>query len=177
MAHNRYYSACQQDYYYHNGSCADPSQGIYPIDMSFNIGSNISGAKGYVGQYSTHLYTQRAITVVRQHAADAAEVGSPTVPPLFLYLAYQNVHLACGSAKTNVTGPVQAPCATVDRFPLVVTDTFKAQTANMLELDWGVGNVTNAYKSAGLWDNTVFVLVSDNGGPLDHTTNAPLRGV
>ena len=40
----------------------------------------------------------------------------------------------------------------------------------------GIGNVTAAYKAAGLWDNTVLILVSDNGGPLDHTTNAPLRG-
>jgi arylsulfatase A-like enzyme len=26
-----------------------------------------------------------------------------------------------------------------------------------------------------MWDNTIMVLVSDNGGPLDHSTNFPLR--
>jgi arylsulfatase A-like enzyme len=29
---------------------------------------------------------------------------------------------------------------------------------------------------AGLWENTVVTFASDNGGPLDHTTNYPLRG-
>merc|ERR1711988_719930 len=27
----------------------------------------------------------------------------------------------------------------------------------------------------GMWDNTVFIMVSDNGGPLLHSTNAPYR--
>ena len=59
---------------------------------------------------------------------------------------------------------------------LQVNDTFKAQAANMLELDMGIANVTAALKARGMWDDTLVVLVSDNGGPLDHTTNAPLRG-
>jgi len=44
------------------------------------------------------------------------------------------------------------------------------------ELDYGVANITTALKDAGLWDNTVLIFMSDNGGPLDHSTNAPLRG-
>ena len=44
------------------------------------------------------------------------------------------------------------------------------------ELDYGVANVTDALKESGLWPTTVLVLVSDNGGPLDHSTNWPLRG-
>ena len=27
-----------------------------------------------------------------------------------------------------------------------------------------------------MWENTVTIFVSDNGGPLDHCTNSPLRG-
>lgn len=44
------------------------------------------------------------------------------------------------------------------------------------ELDYGVGNVTNAFKAAGQWANTVLFLVSDNGAQLDHGYNSPLRG-
>ena len=33
-----------------------------------------------------------------------------------------------------------------------------------------------AFERAGLWANTLVVFASDNGGPLDHTTNSPLRG-
>lgn len=32
------------------------------------------------------------------------------------------------------------------------------------------------FQASGLWPNSVVVLVSDNGGPLDHSTNSPLRG-
>lgn len=44
------------------------------------------------------------------------------------------------------------------------------------ELDASVGRVVAALKAGGLYDQTVVVFVSDNGGPLDHSTNAPLRG-
>lgn len=33
-----------------------------------------------------------------------------------------------------------------------------------------------ALKDKQMWENTVLVFVADNGGPLDHCTNAPLRG-
>jgi arylsulfatase B len=44
------------------------------------------------------------------------------------------------------------------------------------ELDYGLGNLTAALRAAGMWDNTVLILVSDNGGPLGHSNNFPLRG-
>ena len=44
------------------------------------------------------------------------------------------------------------------------------------ELDTGVRMVVEALADAGLLPNAVVVFTSDNGGPLDHATNAPLRG-
>ena len=32
------------------------------------------------------------------------------------------------------------------------------------ELDYGLGNLTAALRSAGMWESTVLILVSDNGG-------------
>lgn len=78
--------------------------------MSFNQGKNISGASGYVGQYSTHIYTQRAIAVVQQHVAEHA--GEEVMPPLFQYLAYQNVRIqyvfrsSVGSSVIRLSGPL-----------------------------------------------------------------------
>ena len=47
-------------------------------------------------------------------------------------------------------------------------------------MDDVVGNVTASLKAAGLWDETLFLLTSDNGGPsynAAHTANNyPLRG-
>ena len=36
------------------------------------------------------------------------------------------------------------------------------------ELDYGVGNVTMALEAAGMMDNTVLILISDNGGPVNN---------
>ena len=44
------------------------------------------------------------------------------------------------------------------------------------ELDYGVANVTRALQASGQWANTVLLFVSDNGGPLDHSSNFPHRG-
>ena len=44
------------------------------------------------------------------------------------------------------------------------------------ELDSGIETVITSLKKNNMWDNTVLIFVSDNGGPLDHCTNMPLRG-
>ena len=47
----------------------------------------------------------------------------------------------------------------------------------MQALDAGIGNLTAAYKTAGLFDDTVFLFLGDNGGMnADGGFNVPLRG-
>ena len=63
------------------------------LDLHDDNGTTLTAALGRDGQYSTHLYTQRAISVIDSFAARrlrgaAAAVGSE-LPSLFLYLAYQ----------------------------------------------------------------------------------------
>ena len=43
-------------------------------------------------------------------------------------------------------------------------------------LDTGVGDVVDALKSAGLYENSVVVFSTDNGGAILRSSNLPLRG-
>lgn len=125
----------------------------------------MSGPRSLNGTYDAHVFTSRAVELIEQH--DASE-------PLYLYLAYHNVHDACASDRFALG--LQAPLGTVEReYSTTALDTWKVQGAMTTELDLGVGNVTAALRAAGLWDSTLLVFMSDNGGPLDHTSNYPFR--
>ena len=52
-----------------------------------------------------HVFTDEANRIINIHEKSR---------PLYIYLAYQNVHLACGVGRAN--GPLQAPCETVDLY-------------------------------------------------------------
>jgi len=153
-----YYHAATESYWYHGGE----GGGCQATDFSNNTGTKISGAIGMNGTYATHAFTDYAIQRIQRH--DVAN-------PLYMYLAHFAVHDASGGA-----GGIEAPMETVDRYPRVSADAYKVQGAALTELDWGVANVTHALQAKGMWENTVLVLTSDNGGPLGHALNAPLRG-
>eukprot|EP00662_Eupelagonemidae_sp_cell21_P034374 gene34374-7105_t len=53
----------------------------------------------------------------------------------------------------------------------------KTYCAMMQALDEGIGNLTAAYTGVGVWDDTVLVFLSDNGGEVGSGGyNVPLRG-
>lgn len=90
--------------------------------------------------------------------------------PLWLFLAYQAVH-----------GPFSDP-PEWERVPYNPefcnhTSNKNCETyANMLHvLDSGIRNVTNALKQRNVWDKTLVLFVSDNGGT-GPGNNYPLRG-
>lgn len=169
-----YYEACLADYWYHWAPSQCDHNGPY-VDLSNSTtGANLSGAALVLnGTYNAEIFTAETIRLIEANDGTA---------PLFFYLAYQNVHLACGSSPrdTNVKSGkphgLQARCETVDLYPNTIRDIDKLQAAMVTELDYGVGNVTAALRTAGIYDNTVVVLVADNGAQLDHGYNAPLRG-
>ena len=162
-----YYQACNKDLFYHYAPGADQCAGTTGREMDFsrNNETHIGGATGLNGTYSSRAFSSAAVRIIEEH--------DPAKGPLYLYVAPQNVHLGCGKERNQ---GIQAPCESVDLYPRVANDTFKVQSAVTTELDYVVGNVTEAMKEKGLWSNTVVTFASDNGGPLDHTTNWPLRG-
>ena len=129
------------------------------------------------GNYSTHVYTRQAIQVIDDHAAAAALHDTTTrhdapYGPLFLYLAYQAVH-----------APDEVPESYIEpyrrKYPHWSTQ--RQTYAGMLAcVDESVANVTAALQRTGLWNDTVVIVTTDNGGPtavcaVQGSTNAPDR--
>eukprot|EP00058_Branchiostoma_floridae_P019574 XP_002605064.1 hypothetical protein BRAFLDRAFT_124136 [Branchiostoma floridae] len=109
------------------------------------------------GQYGTYFFTDRVVDIVEKHPADT---------PLFMYLPYQNVHQ-----------PLQVPQRFEDMYASVQDENRRKLLGMVSALDEAVGNVTMAMKKAGLWDNTLVIFTTDNGGWISASgNNYPLRG-
>ncbi|EDQ90947.1 uncharacterized protein MONBRDRAFT_891, partial [Monosiga brevicollis MX1] len=125
------------------------------------------------GTYSSFQYNDAIVDIIQQHAPEQ---------PLMLYAALQNVH-----------GPYEVPERYRAKFPADknCTETGDNPTSQCTRdfmlamvnvLDDIVGNITRALKANGMWNNTVLVFSSDNGGAVPGApqhgsmNNHPLRG-
>ena len=99
------------------------------------------------GSYSTHLYTQLAEQVIRNHA-DSSYNNS-----LFLYLAYQAPH-----------SPLEVPAQYEDLYPHIKNDDRRIFSGMVSAMDESIGNITNVLKETGLYNNTILIFLGDNGG-------------
>ncbi|CAH3147021.1 unnamed protein product [Porites evermanni] len=85
------------------------------------------------GTYSVNAFAKRAQQIAKSHNSSK---------PLFLYMAFQNVH-----------GPVQAPKEHVDKYAFI-KDPVRRTYAGMVDImDEAVGNITDAFKEAGFVSN------------------------
>jgi len=148
-----------EDYFTHQSS------GAYDFrrDPEPRCGKNCSHiASADKGVYSTTIFTTEAVRVIQSH---------DTKDPLFLYLAYQGVH-----------APADVPQSYVDPYNETIKDPKRRTFAGMLSaVDEGIGNVTGALKDRGIFENTLIIFTSDNGGPIQGgdsvgARNWPYRG-
>lgn len=147
-----------EDYYTHDTKGAyDFNDDVFPSALRPAVEFNQS--------YSTPIFTARAVEIISRFSPASAQ-------PLFLYLPFQNVHW-----------PLEAPLAYVNKFSKTTGgDHARNMVCAMASImDDGIGNVTAALKAAGIFDNTIMIFSSDNGGPTHgnegtSSNNFPLRG-
>ncbi|XP_076438583.1 arylsulfatase I-like [Babylonia areolata] len=129
-------------------------------DFHLDTGDNYTVDWGAKGRYSTSLFTERTVEILRTHANRDQ--------PLFILLSYQAIH-----------GPLQVPeeykvrkCPHLKDYP--ERQTICGMAAAM---DEGVGTVMRALEDLGYADDVITVFLSDNGGPIKSaSSNYPLRG-
>ncbi|XP_067885566.1 arylsulfatase B [Heterodontus francisci] len=144
-----------EDYYTHKRCSLIELLNVTRCALDLRNGEKV--AAGFTDVYSTHLFTQKATDLLSKH--DPAQ-------PLFLYLPFQSVH-----------APLQVPEEYVKPYNFIHNMHRRHYAGMVSVMDEAVGNITDALKQYGFWNNTVLIFSTDNGGQtLEGGNNWPLRG-
>ncbi|XP_070576189.1 arylsulfatase B-like [Ptychodera flava] len=109
--------------------------------------------------YTSILFEKRLEKIIKKHDQDN---------PMYLYVAFQLPH-----------SPLELPD---DEFSQLYTDTVSNEdrvtySGQVTMMDSIVGDLKRRMKKEGMWDNTLVLFHSDNGGDVLHAaSNFPLRG-
>ncbi|XP_068191560.1 arylsulfatase B-like [Antennarius striatus] len=148
------YLTGSEDYYSHERCTAVPDEGGH---CALDLWDGEGVATNYSDVYSTELFAQKSISIIKKHES---------MQPLFLYVALQSVH-----------GPLQVPERYLTPYKLITDHNRRVYAGMVAAMDEAVGNITLAMKQQGLWDNTILVFSTDNGGEvMEGGSNWPLRG-
>ncbi|XP_069119486.1 arylsulfatase J-like isoform X2 [Argopecten irradians] len=108
-------------------------------------------------EYSTEMYSKRVIDLVNNYNS---------TKPMFMYLAFQAVH-----------APLEVPSRYTDKYAHIKNHNRRTYAGMVAAMDEAIGNITTAFQANGMWDDTVMVFSTDNGGQiLAGGNNWPLRG-
>ncbi len=143
----------------------------YPAKVT--DGSNVYYDGNDPDNYSTDVNFYKAVEFVNNHA-------SPTGDPFFLWVAPESPHGAPIPAARHAAAVVglpparpsdyQADVSTQPAWIQAISPSSASQNAGktearrcMLAMDEGMDDLIGALEDAGVWDNTLFVYLADNG--------------
>ena len=111
------------------------------------------------GTHSVDVISDAAAQMVYDHPTEDGQ-------PLFLYVTHQSPHF-----------PVQNPAGTEEKHLHIPSRQRRKWCGLMSHTDEGLGRVIAAFQATGLWQDTVFMFLSDNGGDIANgASNWPHRG-
>ncbi|XP_078000529.1 arylsulfatase B-like [Glandiceps talaboti] len=132
------------DYYSHKTVWANENSSFFGIGPSYNsFYDNTGMVLNQEGKHAAEMYNERAVNIISRHNTDA---------PLFLYDTSMASHFAH-----------EAIDRFLDLYPDIEDPYVRADRAFMSLLDETIGNITNALKDKGMWENTVFLFLSGHG--------------
>lgn len=147
--------------------------------MPFRCKDRNGTAATNTSDYAPFMYAAETNRLLDAHVAAPGPAGGAPAP-LFLYLAHQNTHepVDCPAAYEALFEDVEPGCK--EPSPLLPgqhTCLRRTFCGMVLALDDAVKMVTSHMESLGLWENTLFIFQTDNGGNLGAAgNNHPLRG-
>ena len=146
-----------EDYFWHKNDLGFPGKEEFIALNGYDMRRNEEVANDVIGNYSTFLFTDEAVKIISSHETDK---------PLFLFVAYQAVH-----------SPMEVPEYYTVQYK-DIKDYNRRTYAGMVScMDEGIGNITKALQKHGLWNDTVLIFSTDNGGQVHYGgNNWPLRG-
>ncbi|XP_067945659.1 arylsulfatase B-like isoform X2 [Watersipora subatra] len=114
---------------------------------------------GAYGVYSTDYFKRRALEVIDEHDRSGQ--------PMFMFLSFQAPHT-----------PNQAPQELLDEYPDIHDESRKKYAAMVTGMDQAIGVIVADLMRRNMYNNTVIVLSTDNGGQSlsGGASNYPLRG-
>ncbi|MEG2605824.1 MAG: sulfatase-like hydrolase/transferase [Mucinivorans sp.] len=109
----------------------------------------------YSGEYLTDMLTRRAVEAIDKH--------DYSTHPMLMYFAHYATH-----------APYVAKQAIVDKYKAQgISNTYAIYHAMVESMDSSFGAVIRSLKDKGVYDNTIVIFASDQGGNFD---NSPLKG-
>jgi len=109
--------------------------------------------------YEEELFLQNTLSKIAEH--------NPK-DPFFLFHSFHLVHT-----------PLQVPDAWMSPFLKIENSGRRLYSSMVWYMDSAFGSIVSMLEAKGMWDNTLLIFISDNGGPIYNPASAnnhPLRG-